>query len=103
MVFSLKNDNETRERLAHYTLFAFVLYDPDVHMDIYQTLQKRYQMLDEDTGSDLLFFSFIKPSKKWFRDRMKNTRIASVFGKAQPNLMILPYRKYMSTNMQIRV
>lgn len=70
-VFSLKNDNETRERLAQYTLFAFVLYDPDVHMDIYQTLQKRYQMLDEDTGSDLLFFSFVKPSKKWLRDRMK--------------------------------
>lgn len=65
----LKDSPAIRAALARYQLFAFVLFDPEKHLEMRNRMQKRYEQLDEDTGESLLFFSYFQPNQEWLAQR----------------------------------
>lgn len=69
----LKDTPAIRQALAKYQLFAFVLFDVNVHTDMQSYLTRRYEMLDEDTGEHLLFFSYFQPTPEWITHRRIQT------------------------------
>lgn len=46
-----------------FNLFGFVLYDPETNIDFGETVERRFDMLDELTGSKFLFFALL-PSRE---------------------------------------
>jgi hypothetical protein len=58
---------EVKSALEPFTLFAFILHDPQAHSDFHQRLTDLFERLDYVTGDKLLFFALIDPPSSWMQ------------------------------------
>ena len=54
-----------KRALAPFSLFAFVIHDPEIHDEFDRHLAHIFDRLDFDTGRRLLFLALVKPSAEW--------------------------------------
>jgi hypothetical protein len=55
------------DELQRFSFLAFVLHSPERHPDLHRKLERDFEILDQITGQELLFFTVIEPSKDWVR------------------------------------
>lgn len=72
----MKKQNSEKEFvkkvLSSFSLFAFILYDPEIHPEFGNHINNSFDDLDYITGHKLLFFALVDPPKNWrkiIRDR----------------------------------
>lgn len=66
--------------LQPFSLFAFVIHDPEAHPEFNRQLNALFDQLDFITGSKLLFFALVDPPTEWLshaRDREYYKRLGS--------------------------
>jgi hypothetical protein len=56
---------EIRRSLRAFSLLAFVLHSPTRHADLHRKLNSDFEILDETTGNELLFFVAIEAKEEW--------------------------------------
>lgn len=51
--------------LAPFNLFAFIIHDPNVHIDFHRAISDIFDDLDYATGDKFLFFALVDPPEEW--------------------------------------
>jgi hypothetical protein len=64
---SFPDMRDLSDELQRFSLLAFVLHSPERHPDLHRKLERDFEILDQITGEDLLFFTVIEPSEDWVR------------------------------------
>jgi hypothetical protein len=58
-------------QIKPFKAYAFILHHPQIHLNFNKILNTQFEMLDQITGKDLLFFSISTPPEKWFKKAAK--------------------------------
>ena len=70
----LKWEREHMYRAVNqFSLFAFILHDPESHPEFDQYLNRVFEELDRTTRDKLIFFALVNPDKKWLENRRNRT------------------------------
>ena len=54
-----------KSALRPFNLFAFIIHDPETHIELHETINQKFTDLDKITGHELLFFALVDPPKEW--------------------------------------
>ena len=63
---ALTQDHFEKCKLRRFNAYALILHDPHIHNNFHEFLENQFEMLDQITGEELLFFAMTTPPKKWF-------------------------------------
>ena len=78
--------------LAQFRLQAVVLHDPARHADLDRVLSREFGILDDITGSKLLFFALVEADESWIaeaRQRHYFTKVEKMLKISSPEAQVV--------------